>query len=117
MRLSKHVNAHFPKKLIGHIAENLKFFYISDNDYFMQQLEINIRTQQSKLADDDIKSDFFYVTENEEAIPFNLSRETLPTISDSLIARIKEAENGVLYEQINGEQYTLSIQKMEEVSG
>lgn len=32
--------------LMSYIAENLKFIYISDHDYFLQQLNTNIRTQQ-----------------------------------------------------------------------
>ena len=41
-------------ELMGYIAENLKFVYVSDKDYFMQQLEANVRSQQKKLKEDGI---------------------------------------------------------------
>ena len=36
-------------ELMGYIAENLKFVYVSDEDYFMQQLDANVRQQQETL--------------------------------------------------------------------
>ena len=36
-------------ELIGYIASNLKFLYVSDEDYFKQQLASNIREQRNKL--------------------------------------------------------------------
>ena len=46
--------------LMGYIAANLKFVYVSDVDYFMQQLDSNVRTQKEKLKSDGITSEFFY---------------------------------------------------------
>ena len=43
-------------ELMGYIAENLKFVYVSDEDYFMQQLESSVRSQQKKLKSDGISS-------------------------------------------------------------
>src|SRR5690554_1193711 len=43
-------------ELMGYIASNLKFVYVSDAAYFMQQLETSIQEQQKKLADDGISS-------------------------------------------------------------
>jgi len=103
--------------LMGHIADNLKFLYISDDDYFMQQLEINIRDQQRKLEDDGITSDYFYINSNGEAVPFKLSEKSLPDIPASVVSRIKDADNGILHERMNGERYTLSIQQMAEIDG
>ena len=42
--------------LMGYIATNLKFVYVSDDDYFMQQLDSSVRTQKEKLKSDDWKT-------------------------------------------------------------
>ncbi|PAV31628.1 methyl-accepting chemotaxis protein [Virgibacillus profundi] len=103
-------------ELMGYIADNLKFLYVSDEDYFMQQLEINIRTQQKKLEDDGIPSDYFYI-EDGETIPFEVSNDAIPSISDSLIDKLTDTKSGLLQENIEGENYTLAFQEMDEING
>ncbi|WP_087975189.1 methyl-accepting chemotaxis protein [Oceanobacillus rekensis] len=103
-------------ELIGYIAENLHFLYVSDYDYYMQQLNANIRTQQNELEEDGIQSQFFYIADN-NAIPFTASEDALPTISDRLVTEISEKENGQFTKEINGEPYTISFQQMEEIGG
>ncbi|MFC4024767.1 methyl-accepting chemotaxis protein [Oceanobacillus longus] len=103
-------------QLMGYIAENLQFLYVSDNDYFMQQLNANIRTQKNELKEDGIESQFFYI-DNNKAIPFTASADTLPSISDSLITEITEKENGQISKEISGEPYTVSFQQMDEIGG
>jgi len=103
-------------ELMGYIAQNLHFLYVSDQDYFMQQLNSNIRTQQNQLADDGIESEFFYITEN-EAIPFPVSADALPEIPDSLITEITETGDGQFQTELAGEDYTISFQQMDEING
>ncbi|WP_067725288.1 methyl-accepting chemotaxis protein [Oceanobacillus damuensis] len=103
-------------QLMGYIAENLQFLYVSDPDYLVQQLNVNIRTQQKELEEDGIESEFLYIVEN-EAIPFTVSTDSLPQISEQLVADIAEIENGQITREIEGEQYTISFQEMEEVGG
>jgi len=38
-------------ELMQYTAENLKFVYIGDEDYFMQQLESSVRSQQKKMME------------------------------------------------------------------
>ncbi|SET21402.1 methyl-accepting chemotaxis protein [Oceanobacillus limi] len=103
-------------ELMGYIASNLKFTYVSDEEYFMQQLDMNIKSQKEKLDQDGIASDYFYIR-NREVIPFSTSKSSLPTISDSLVTTIMELKDGIIHENINGEDYTLTIQEMEEIEG
>ncbi|WP_010651492.1 methyl-accepting chemotaxis protein [Oceanobacillus massiliensis] len=103
-------------QLMGYIAENLHFLYVSDPHYFMQQLNASIRTQQEELETDGIKSQFFYISDN-VANPFTVSADTLPPISDSLITAITEEGNGQIKREIEGERYTISFQQMEEIGG
>lgn len=103
-------------QLMIYIAGNLHFTYVSDKEYFMQQLNINIRSQQEQLKADGIESEFFYITEH-QIIPFQVSKDSLPDINDQLIRNISEQENGQLIERIDGEDMTLSFQKMDEIEG
>ncbi|MEN2767016.1 methyl-accepting chemotaxis protein [Ornithinibacillus xuwenensis] len=103
-------------ELMGYIADNLKFLYVSDDTYFMQQLELSIRDQQDKLKSDGIESDYFYIAKD-NVVPFGVSQDKLPEIPSSFISKIIETENGILHRSINGEDYTFSFQVMEEING
>ncbi|WP_247747142.1 methyl-accepting chemotaxis protein [Alkalihalobacillus sp. BA299] len=103
--------------LIGHIAENLKFLYVSDDQYFRQQLELNIRDQQEQLNKDGIFPDFFYIANNNEVTPFKVSNEKQLSFSDEMIGQITENEKGVVHYTINGEKFTISYQDMKEIDG
>ncbi|MDL4840988.1 methyl-accepting chemotaxis protein [Aquibacillus rhizosphaerae] len=104
-------------ELMGYIAENLKFVYVSDDDYFMQQLEGSVRSQQEKLESDGIESEFFYLTSDNEVTAFKISEESMPSFTDSQINRMKEEKEGIIHEEINGENYTISFKEMNEIDG
>ena len=103
-------------QLIGYIAENLKFVYVSDEEYFRQQLESNVRSQQKKLKDDGIASDFFYISEG-KAAPFNVSKKSEYTFSDSQIKSIQQSKNGVIHSEVNGQDYTIAFNELNEING
>ena len=103
-------------QLMNYIADHLRFLYPGDDEYFMQQLEINIRNQQQTLEEEGIDSEYFYI-QNEEVIPFRLSEESLPNISPEVQHTIAKVGSGVIHETIDGEAYTLSFEPMEEVNG
>lgn len=103
-------------QLIGYIAANLHFLYVSDEDYFMQQLNANIRTQQTQLETDGMESEFFYITDN-SVTPFPISADSLPNIPDSLVQTISDSQEGQLQRVIDGEAYTITFQQMDEING
>ncbi|WP_317889869.1 methyl-accepting chemotaxis protein [Sutcliffiella deserti] len=103
-------------ELMGHLAENLKFLYISQDDYFMQQLQINIRNQQDKLEKDGILSEFFYLTD-EQVIPFEVSKGKLPELSESLISQMNGSDSGLLHKKLDGKDYTITFRPMTEIDG
>ncbi|MFE7061044.1 methyl-accepting chemotaxis protein [Sutcliffiella sp. NPDC057660] len=103
-------------ELMGHIAENLKFLYVSDDNYFMQQLQINIRDQQEKLMKDGILSEFFYIKE-QQPIPFEVSKERVPELSGSLISHMEKSGNGLLHKELDGKDYTITYRTMKEIGG
>lgn len=103
-------------ELMDYIIQNLKFVYVSDEDYFMQQIEVNVREQKNKLEEEGIKSDFLYIR-NGEIFPFETSEESLPLIDDEMISHISTSQNGVLHKRIDNEDYTIVYQDMEEING
>jgi methyl-accepting chemotaxis protein len=103
-------------EIMGYIAKNLKFLYVSDDDYFMQQLEINVRSQQKQLKEDGISSHLYYI-KNSQAMPFKISKESNILFPNSLIKRIIQENNGVFHATLDGDQYTISIQEMAEING
>ncbi|MBU8772453.1 methyl-accepting chemotaxis protein [Cytobacillus oceanisediminis] len=103
-------------ELMGYIAENLKFVYVSDDSYFKQQLEASVRSQQKKLQTDGIDSDFFYLSDN-KITPFKVSSKSDATFSRGTINEISTMKNGVIHIEMNGTDYTAAFQEMKEISG
>ncbi|MEC2071582.1 methyl-accepting chemotaxis protein [Alkalihalophilus marmarensis] len=98
------------------IAQNLQFLYVSDEEYFMQQLESNIRSQQDKLEEDGISAEFFSVI-NQEAVPFQVSQDTLPPIPVEAISKMEHSDQGVIHVEIDGSRYSISFQTINEIGG
>src|SRR5690606_31124185 len=48
-------------EMMNYIVSHLKFVYISDENYFMQQLQLNVRKQQEQLQQDGMVAQFFYM--------------------------------------------------------
>lgn len=103
-------------ELISYIAENLKFVYVSDKEYFMQQLESSIRSQQNTLKKDGILAEIMYITEG-EAVPFKVSEKTLPPLSAETISRIAASKSGLFHVNIENEDYTITFREMKELNG
>ena len=103
-------------ELISYVAENLKFLYVSDDDYFFQQLDSSIRDQQKQLGKDGIESQIFYLVDN-EVIPFKVSTDSNLKFSDNLVSTISQETQTVLQETINGEEYTISTIRVKEING
>ncbi|TYS59291.1 methyl-accepting chemotaxis protein [Sutcliffiella horikoshii] len=103
-------------ELMGYIAEPLKFTYISDDAYFMQQLEVNIRSQRDTLKEDGISPEFFYITNN-EIQPFKVSEGNLPSMTDNMVEWMVNSKEGILKDRIDGVEYTITYQEMKELDG
>jgi len=103
-------------ELMDQIASNLKFLYVGDDAYFMQQLEISIRSQREQLKKEGMASDYFYI-ENGQATPFELSKKTLPDIPKQIIDTIVKKESGILHERLGEEDYTLAFRPLHDMEG
>ncbi|QGH33167.1 HAMP domain-containing protein [Gracilibacillus salitolerans] len=93
-------------ELMAYIADNLKFLYVSDDEYFMQQLEAEIRSQKERLEEEGITSDTYYIVDG-DVTPFQVSNDSNMTFSDSLIDKMVELNKGIIHEEINGTDYTM----------
>ncbi len=93
-------------ELMASIADNLKFLYVSDDEYFMQQLEAEIRSQKERLEEEGITSDTYYIVDG-DVTPFQVSNDSNMTFSDSLIDKMVELNKGIIHEEINGTDYTM----------
>lgn len=103
-------------ELISYVAENLKFLYVSDDEYFFQQLEISIRDQKEQLTKDGIESNIFYISNN-EVIPFQASSGSELKFNETLISKITNDSRTLLHETINGKEYTISSMKIKGIDG
>ncbi|KGA99051.1 methyl-accepting chemotaxis protein [Alkalihalobacillus alcalophilus ATCC 27647 = CGMCC 1.3604] len=102
--------------MMNYIAENLKFVYISDEEYFMQQLEINVRNQKETLNSDGLETDFLYIVD-QEIIPFKISDGVIPSLPAPLKDTMIQSKNGLIHESINGKDYTIAFREMQEING
>ncbi|MCM3715132.1 methyl-accepting chemotaxis protein [Alkalihalobacillus oceani] len=103
-------------ELMGYIATNLQFLYVSDQDYFMQQLETNIRQQRTKLEEDGITAYFLAISDH-TATPFLAQDFPDIVLPEPFIDKIEEMGNGSFHEFLNGVEYTVSFQEMDEIEG
>ncbi|MFD1736663.1 methyl-accepting chemotaxis protein [Bacillus salitolerans] len=103
-------------EVMSYMTKNLKFVYVSDEDYFKQQLEGTVRSQKKQLEKDGISAEFFYI-KNNEVIPFQVSEKMNYSFSNDQKEQISKLKSGVFHTTLNDEQYTLSIQFMEELGG
>lgn len=103
-------------EVMAYVAQNLKFLYVSDDSYFMQQLDISIRDQQRQLKSDGIQSHIFYY-KDDQIKPFKVSNEANISFTDSFKERIASEDEAVFHHIFKGEDYTISVLKMPEING
>ncbi|WP_231686822.1 methyl-accepting chemotaxis protein [Bacillus sp. JCM 19034] len=103
-------------ELIGHLAENLRFLYVSDDDYFMQMLNTSIRNQQQTFLDEGMDAEFMYIT-NGAIIPFNVSQDSLPPVNEDVISDIANLKNGIIHTSLDNTFYTITFRELRELDG
>ncbi|WP_078544468.1 methyl-accepting chemotaxis protein [Litchfieldia alkalitelluris] len=102
--------------IISNISSNLKFMYVSDEDYFKQQLEISIREQQKQLKEDGFLSDMFYIVDH-KVTPFQTSINSSITLEHTLVTKIINEEKKVFHHVIANKDYTILAKKISEIGG
>lgn len=107
---------HRETELIGYIVRNLKFVYVSDEQYFRQQVDMSVTEQQRQLQRDGFAAEFFYIKDG-VAKPFGASRDAELDIPESLLSRLEQQDVTVIHERIQGTDYTIAASYMPEIEG
>ncbi|MDE3839619.1 methyl-accepting chemotaxis protein [Bacillus methanolicus] len=103
-------------KTVYAIAQNLMMIYVGDEEKFFKRMNQVIKGQDSELAKDGLKGEYF-VLDDKEIKPFNINKNTKLKFDEPLLEKIRKKQNGILHENINGELYTISFQKVQELNG
>ena len=101
-------------EMMVYVSNNLKFLYVSDEDYFMQQLERNVREQKSMLESEGINSYHYYI-KKEEVLPFQVSKST-EMINEINTGKLKNSSN-ISHENIGGRTFTIIHYDMPAIDG
>ncbi|WP_238533146.1 methyl-accepting chemotaxis protein [Bacillus methanolicus] len=103
-------------KTVYAIAQNLMMIYVGDEEKFFKRMNQVIKGQDSELAKDGLKGEYF-VLDDKEINPFNINKNTKLKFDEPLLEKIRKKQNGILHENINGELYTISFHKVQELKG
>ncbi|MDX8047559.1 methyl-accepting chemotaxis protein [Gracilibacillus sp. S3-1-1] len=103
-------------ELIDYVSSNLKFLYVSDEEYFMQQLEAEVRSQTERLAEEGMTSATFMI-KDEQLTPFQVSSENNLSFSDSLLNELVKLDSGITHKKIQGTDYTLVVENLADQIG
>ena len=109
-RLTKEVTS------IYDIAQNLMLIYVGDEEKFQGKVNQVIKSQDAKLAQDGLKGSY-YLINNNGAVPFQISKNTKLTFTDTVLEEIRKKQNGLIHRKINGDLYTISFQSVQEFKG
>lgn len=101
-------------EMMVYVADNLKFLYVSDNDYFMQQLELNVRNQKNMLEREGLESYHFYTKNNEtHSFPISSSSDLTSQLSPELL----QDPSSIIHKTINGIEMTVVYKEMPAING
>ncbi|MED3571613.1 methyl-accepting chemotaxis protein [Cytobacillus praedii] len=109
-RLNKEVAA------IYDIAQNVMLIYVGQEEKFYKKMDQVIKSQDADLAQDGFKGNYFLVNDK-GATPFQISKNTTIDFTEEILKKIREKQNGLLHQKINGELFTLSFHSVQELKG
>lgn len=98
------------------IAQNLMLIYVGEEEKFNKKVEQIVKSQDAQLAQDGLKGSYFLVTKN-EAVPYQISKNTKIKFSQPVLDEIRKKENGLIHRNLNGSLYTISFQSIQEFKG
>lgn len=111
-RLKREVNVTYS------IVSNLAFAYVGDEAGLNKRIEkVVIPKQASLLLNDGLPADFFLI-QNDEALPLNISKNTKIKINKETINKIKNNRNSnLIYSKLSGINYAIAYQDIQELKG
>lgn len=98
------------------IIRNLHFVYVSDQDYFRQQVDMSIHEQKRQLSEDGLTAEFFLLA-NGTAEPFRTSRQSGMVLDEEIVKQALEVRSGVFHGNMAGQRHTIVVMPMPELDG
>ncbi len=102
--------------LFYHMAQNLMYTYVGDDDKFQKKIEAVVKNQSAQMAQDGLQSDFFLLKDG-EVTPYLTSKQSKLDFSQALRKDIVEKKDGIIHTSINSEDYTVVFKYVQEVRG
>lgn len=98
------------------MAQNVMLIYVGQEEKFHKKMNQVIKSQDANLAQDGLKGNYFLVNEK-GATPFQISKNSTIDFTGEIVEKMRERQNGILHQNINGERYTLSFHSVQEFKG
>lgn len=98
------------------LAQNYMLLYAGNEEQFNKKINRAIKKQNAALSQNGYQAEFFLINQK-GAEPFPVSKSANIPFSDALIKEIQSKQHGIIHTSIDGEEYTLSIQHIQELKG
>ncbi|WP_315910937.1 methyl-accepting chemotaxis protein [Xylanibacillus composti] len=102
--------------VISYVVRNLKFVYVSDEQYFLNQLQMSIYEQKRQLESNGFIPAFFSLV-NGEVVPFDASKDSSIQLSPAFLDEVSSGGDRVFHSKLQGIDYTVAVKTMPEIDG
>lgn len=102
--------------LFYQMVQNLMYIYVGNDEEFQKKVEVVVKNQDSQMAQDGMHSDFFLLKEG-EVTPYVASKQSKLQFSSFLVKQIEQKKEGMIHTSIDGEDYTIAFQYVQEIKG
>ncbi|SFA95996.1 MULTISPECIES: methyl-accepting chemotaxis protein [unclassified Bacillus (in: firmicutes)] len=97
-------------------AQNLMLIYVGNESKFEAKMNQSLRKLDSKLSQDGLASSYLLIN-GEKIKPINQNNRQSISINKEVLKEINSTKRGVIHREINGEEYTLAFQNVQELKG
>ena len=112
------VSSHLEREvtIVNDLAKTLMLIHIGNKENFMSALEEVVKRQHVSLTQEGYNATMFYSLDD-QLIPFAVSKNSDLRLSDQIVEKISQNGKGVLHETIQGNPYTISYYRVQELGG
>ncbi|KAA0965000.1 methyl-accepting chemotaxis protein [Sporosarcina sp. ANT_H38] len=102
--------------IVNDLAKTLMLAHIGNKEKFMVELEEVIKRQHVSLTQEGYHATMFYSKDN-QLFPFEVSGNSDFNLSNQIVEKISKSGKGILHEMIQGNPYTISYFRIQELGG
>lgn len=112
------VSSHLEREvtIVNDMAKTLMLVHVGDQEKFMNELEGVIKRQHVSLTQDGYNPTIFY-GKDDQLIPFAVNGNSPLKLSKQIAEKISKEGKGILHETIQGDPYTISFFRIQELGG